>query len=648
MRYIKRPAVLLATALVIPALAGSIPTATAAEPTAPLAVETFGYPDAAKVLSEQGVTLKTGDGNIRLADCTSSGDLLRVSSAVDPKETCFKVSGPSGYLALEIPRVYTIWSGGDRAVKATLSADGTVSSVDLVKNQWTEVGEGDSKNPKQSVLLELTAGGGTAAQAPAPEFPFVGSIAVGPAGRAGSRGCTATLVDPSWVLTSAGCFTDNPAALAAGAPATKSTANIAGKTVDIAELVPRTDRDLVMARLAIPTTGTAPAAIGAAPVLGEVLKVAGYGRTKTEWVPTAAHSGTATVTAVAATGITAQPTAGSTICMGDAGGPAWRTVNSKPALVALTSRSWQTDCLGSTATLTGASQTRVDDLAGWVQQVKASRPGSQLFAVGGDGTISVNDGSYGGSWGTFALVPGAGSIRQVTSVTVGTTTRLFAIGGDNKVYTATRPTGGAWSGFALLDSSGIQSIAATVSGNVVRLFAVGGGGTIWTTDSTNGGPFTPFDQVPGASGVKQVATTSIGDTIRLFAIGGDTQIWTADKKADGTWTAFNAITSNGIQSIAATTSGNLVRLFAAGSDGKIWTTDSTNGGPWTAFDVVPGTTAGGMKQVATTTIGDTIRLFAIGTDTKIRTADKKADGTWTAFTTLDSNDVRHIAATVAG
>lgn len=48
-----------------------------------------------------------------------------------------KVGGATGYLAMEIPRVYGIKSD-NHAVKAILSADGAVSSVDLIKDKWSD------------------------------------------------------------------------------------------------------------------------------------------------------------------------------------------------------------------------------------------------------------------------------------------------------------------------------------------------------------------------------------------------------------------------------------------------------------------------------------------------------------------------------
>ncbi|WP_159400937.1 trypsin-like serine protease [Streptomyces sp. NRRL B-24484] len=371
MRRVHRSAWLLAAALAIPGAVGSVP-ASAADVVAPLAVEGFAYPDAARLLAEQNITLKTGDGNIRLAECNAASGLVWVSRR-QGGDVCFKVTGASGYLAMEISQVYKI-KGDDHAVKAMLDANGTVSSVDILKNEWTSVGEGDSPTGQQkSVLLELSAGGGTAA-ASSGEFAAVGSVAVGAAGHAGSRGCTGTLVDPLWVLTSAGCFTDNPGSLAAGAPAAKSTFTVGGRAVDISELAPRTDRDAVLARLAAPVTDIAPVKLATtAPASGAGVKVAGFGRTATDWWSTKARTTAQTLGAVSATGLDITPANGAApVCAGDSGAPLLADRNGTTELVGVVSRSWRGGCLGtpSVETRTNATGSRIDDLGQWVQQTR--------------------------------------------------------------------------------------------------------------------------------------------------------------------------------------------------------------------------------------------------------------------------------------
>ncbi|MGW0818698.1 trypsin-like serine protease [Streptomyces viridiviolaceus] len=256
------------------------------------------------------------------------------------------------------------------------------------------------------------------------------------------RGCSGVLVDMEWLLTAASCFADDPAAslaVPAGKPRLKTTATIgrtdlsgtAGAVRQIVELVPRTDRDVVLARLNRPVTNVTPVALATtAPAAGEELKLAGYGRSKTEWAPLNLHTGAFSVDASAATTATVTGKDGVAACMGDTGGPLVRTTNGTSQLVALASRSYQGGCFGIDAaeTRTGGVVSRVDDLASWVEsKVGANRitdfncDGVEDIAVadpaatvGGDAGAGLIRIVYGGGKGTAEInqdldwVPGGG------------------------------------------------------------------------------------------------------------------------------------------------------------------------------------------------------------------------------------------------
>ena len=209
------------------------------------------------------------------------------------------------------------------------------------------------------------------------DYPFVVKLQMGD-----QRACTGVLVHPQLVLTAGICFAGADGTVPAGEPSLPTTATVGradltgtgGAVSDVVEVVPHPSRNLALLRLATPVTAVAPIAIaGSAAAAGDELIVAGYGRTKTVWVPDRLQSAKFTVTGVGGTSLdVAGATADAAICKGDAGAPAFRLTGAAAELVALSGSSTQAGCLGETATQGGASQIRVDDVADWI---KANMPG---------------------------------------------------------------------------------------------------------------------------------------------------------------------------------------------------------------------------------------------------------------------------------
>ncbi|MEU7134732.1 FG-GAP-like repeat-containing protein [Streptomyces sp. NPDC046261] len=299
-------------------------------------------------------------------------------------------------------------------------------------------------------------------------YAFTAKLDIG-----GKRSCSAALVERQWLITAGSCFADAAtpdAKVAPGAPKVRTTATVGrtdlsketGGVVDVVELVPREDRDLVMAKLARPVTGVTPVTLATtAPVPGEELRKTGYGRTKDEWVPNALHTATFTVGAVNATSVTlAGKSAGAAVCQGDSGGPAVREAGGRIELVGVNSRSWRGGCLGIPAneTRTGAVDTRADDLADWARKtVESRRPtplGDYRVDFNGDGKadyvvvddnsavdVWINNGGDGrGGWVSW------GRVAAGVGVT-GDKVRFADINGDGKAdYIAVDDKGGlrAW------------------------------------------------------------------------------------------------------------------------------------------------------------------------------------------------------------
>lgn len=120
------------------------------------AVEDFNYPQADKILQERGITLKRGDGHIVLATCDSQTGLLEVWARSRSNERiCFRVTGNSGYLSLEIPSVYGV-QGNAYATKVDMTVEDEEKSFDITKNTWTPVGESVDDEAREHMLVEIT------------------------------------------------------------------------------------------------------------------------------------------------------------------------------------------------------------------------------------------------------------------------------------------------------------------------------------------------------------------------------------------------------------------------------------------------------------------------------------------------------------
>lgn len=139
-------------------------------------MEDFSYPNAAKILADKNVKLISGDGHIEIADCDSAPDgnigLIMVYTS-DPAinktgVVCFKVSGKTGLLTMEVPDVLEIRGDGQRRgtghdVTATIKPEGGPQQViDLDPDGSVQVGIGTAVPGPPATLLQLRATGLTA------------------------------------------------------------------------------------------------------------------------------------------------------------------------------------------------------------------------------------------------------------------------------------------------------------------------------------------------------------------------------------------------------------------------------------------------------------------------------------------------------
>ncbi|MFJ7912688.1 trypsin-like serine protease, partial [Kitasatospora sp. NPDC096204] len=478
------------------------------------------------------------------------------------------------------------------------------------------------------------------------------------------RACTGALVDRFWVLTAASCFADDPAqpqALAAGAPKWKTTVTVGGKSAEVSGLVPRTDRDLVMARLATPVDGVATLPVAtAAPVAGQTLRVPAYGRTKDEWVPNKLHTGTFSLDTVTTTGVGTTGTGGAAICKGDTGAPAVREVNGKAELVAVASRSWQGGCLGVPAseTRTGAVNSRTDDVAGWVQQVRATAVGWKTQAlVRSDANLFFASRLYDGSWTPYedvqAVAGNIGGVRAVSTAGINADTHVIALGGDGHLHYAVHNLDGGWGqkfvdiNTTVSDLGNITQVSIAPMGGDLHVVVVADGILFHAVRFANG-QWTRFNVVTDATGPLNGITSisaagAAGGDLHIAAVSGG-KIYHTRRLATGSWGAWGSVAdaAGATAPVTAATivrQGNDLNLALIASDGQYHTMRYASGSwqPVASLGGVVGNVTGTSISSAPV---DTDAQFAIATDdNKVLLTARHADGTWTAPETLNLTSI---------
>ncbi|MFJ7118527.1 hypothetical protein ACIQUO_00900 [Streptomyces albogriseolus] len=116
------------------------------------AVEDYAYPNADKILAEQNIVLKRGDGHIVLADCAAGADLLRFL-ARDREDVCFGVTAETGFLTLELPAVHGVKTDDSANTHLEMTAEDDQVEYDIPADTWAGVGE--SVDGREHVLVEI-------------------------------------------------------------------------------------------------------------------------------------------------------------------------------------------------------------------------------------------------------------------------------------------------------------------------------------------------------------------------------------------------------------------------------------------------------------------------------------------------------------
>ncbi|MFJ4466417.1 hypothetical protein ACIP2X_02755 [Streptomyces sp. NPDC089424] len=118
------------------------------------AVEDFNYPQADKILAEQNIVLKRGDGHITLADCVTGTGQLELLARDRADKICFNTVGSEGWLTLEIPAVFS-FKGNDYSTTVNMTVGTEEKSYEITKNTWTPVGETADPQGRDHLLVEI-------------------------------------------------------------------------------------------------------------------------------------------------------------------------------------------------------------------------------------------------------------------------------------------------------------------------------------------------------------------------------------------------------------------------------------------------------------------------------------------------------------
>lgn len=454
-----------------------------------------------------------------------------------------------------------------------------------------------------AVASGLLAGGPAAAVSggttvPDKTYDFIARVA------SNGHGCTGVLLGPQWIVTAEACV---PAGT--GAPSTPVSVTVGGITAQVATLIPRPDRDLVLAKLSTPVTTVAPVALGGtAPAAGESLTVGGYGRTSTVWVPDKASTTTFTTGAVTDTTLALTNADGHDTCMGDAGGPALRTTSSGVELVGISSRSWQHGCLVVNETREGSTEARTDDLVAWIRAQAPElaiqcQPTVPIFTVNNDLLLYGHpDPVNGGPMSPTQSVIGSGGWSAYVRLLAGPDGLIYGIRANGDVYryqwTGTGWTADSrtvvatgWTGFDLAANHNLITIDSRGD-----IYLINPDGTLvrgrydnatktWSTETLDTG-WNGYNLLVGAGDGVLYARTTAGALYR-YVWDDATHQWSQSKHLVGTggWNAFTRVSSAGADVLYTVTTTGELRWYRYLPYSDTWAPGPTiigNGG-WQKF-----------------------------------------------------------------
>jgi Trypsin len=467
-------------------------------------------------------------------------------------------------------------------------------------------------------------------------YRFLAKVQVGTAGDV-SRSCTGVLVAPQWVITAKACFAEAGAPPAAGRPPRPSQAIVgrldltgtAGYSAAVTTLVPHPTQDVVLAKLAIRIPDITPVALATSPAaVGEALQVAGFGRTRTEWVPNTPHVAGFTVQAVTDSQLTvAGATAGASICKGDAGGPALRVVGGQNQLLAVSSTSWQGGCLANESeTRAGGVQTRVDTLAGWIRdtvtepaQISAIHnpvSGAQeVYVIGTNGHLYERHWRSGAGWSVWADLGGSViGTPAVVSNPVAKTQEVYAVGTNGHLWEAwTSGSGWKWSDLGGTLSGSPAAVYNPILG-AQEVFAVGTNGHLFRRYWQSGHGWSAWSDLEGSLAGSPAAVYNPVGSLEVYATATDghlLQRWTGGSEWSR-WTDLGGVLP-GRPTVLHSPTLNTQEVFAVGANAHLLRQFWQSGRGWSGWSDLGGSLTGTPAPVHDP-LANSLEVYAIGSN----------------------------------
>jgi len=116
-------------------------------------IENYLHPNADEIAATTGVVLKEGDGYLMFADCTNNREQIQVVRSGTARRTlCFNLTGPTGWLTMEIPASYGVRAGKNHDLTVTTTDNGHTETRTVTKGARQDVSNAIGEDV---VLVEL-------------------------------------------------------------------------------------------------------------------------------------------------------------------------------------------------------------------------------------------------------------------------------------------------------------------------------------------------------------------------------------------------------------------------------------------------------------------------------------------------------------